>query len=91
MAYTQKDMEGSLFKNEKREKENHPHMQGSCTIDGVKYWISAWTNDGDKGRWQGLKFKRAEEKPKKDIDAANAEAQQISKGRFDDMADDIPF
>lgn len=62
MAYQQKDMEGSLFKNDKREKDSHPHMQGSCTIAGVKYWVSAWTNEGDKGRWQGLKFKRADAK-----------------------------
>ena len=85
MAYQQKEMEGSLFKNEKREKDSHPHMQGSCTIDGVKYWISAWTNDGEKGRWQGLKFKRADDKPQ----AQKAEAKK--PGKFDDMEDDIPF
>lgn len=76
MAYEQKDMEGSLFKNEKREKDSQPQMQGSCTIDGVKYWISAWTNEGkgDKGRWQALKFKRAD-----------ARTAPVSSG-----ADDIP-
>lgn len=86
MAYQQKDMEGSLFKNDKREKDSHPHMQGSCTIDGVKYWISAWTNEGDKGRWQGLKFKRADGKP----DTRGEPQPKRQPGKFDDMPDDIP-
>lgn len=62
MAYQQKDMEGSLFRNAKKEKDSHPSMEGSCTIAGVKYWISAWTNEGENGRWQSLKFKRADAK-----------------------------
>lgn len=88
MAYQQKDMEGSLFKNDKREKDSHPHMQGSCTIDGVKYWISAWTNgwEGGKDRWQGLKFKRADGKP----DTRGEPQQKRQPGKFDDMPDDIP-
>lgn len=87
MAYTQKDMEGSLFKNDKRDKDTHPHMQGSCTIDGVKYWISAWTNGGEGGkdRWQGLKFKRADEK-QEDRTRAPRNSNPV-----DQLDDDIPF
>jgi hypothetical protein len=87
LAYQQKDMEGSLFKNEKRDKDTHPHMQGSCTIEGVKYWISAWTNDGgEKGRWQGLKFKRADEKQ-----VAAPKKGGSSNIAGTDLEDDIPF
>lgn len=89
MAYQQKDMEGSLFKNDKREKDTHPHMQGSCTIDGVKYWISAWTNDGDKGRWQGLKFKRAEAAPQQPREEPRKGGSSRIAGQ--DLEDDIPF
>ena len=63
MAYEQKDNSGSLFKNDKKEKDTHPNATGSCLIDGVEYWISSWTKEGAKGKWQSLAFKRKEEKP----------------------------
>jgi len=63
MAYEMRELSGSLFKNEKKTEEKHPQMQGSCFIDGVEYWISAWTKDGEKGRWQSLAFKRKDAKP----------------------------
>lgn len=57
MAYAQKDNSGTLFKNEKREKDSHPHATGSAMIDGVEYWVSAWTKEGARGRFQSLSFK----------------------------------
>ena len=32
--YEQKDNSGALFKNDKRETENHPHYKGSIRVDG---------------------------------------------------------
>ena len=58
MAYQIRELSGSLFKNEKKTEEKHPQMQGSCLIDGVEYWVSAWTKDAPLGRWQSLAFKR---------------------------------
>ena len=84
MAYEMKELNGSLFKNEKKEKDTHPNATGSCLIDGVEYWISSWTKDGAKGKWQSLAFKRKDEK--------KAEPpQQQKKGSFSEMDDDIPF
>ena len=61
MAFEQKDMSGSLFKNNKREKDTHPNATGSCLIDGVEYWVSAWTKKDKNGDpWQSLAFKRKE-------------------------------
>ena len=62
MAFEHKDNSGSLFKNEKREKDTHPHATGTAVIDGVAYWVSAWTKEGAKGKWQSLAFKRKTEK-----------------------------
>lgn len=81
MAYEIRELSGSLFKNEKKTEEKHPQMQGSCLIDGVEYWISAWTKDGAKGRWQSLAFKRKDAK----IDSKPAPAS------VEQMDDDIPF
>jgi len=63
MAYTQKDNSGSIFKNDKREKDTHPNMTGSAQIDGVDYWVSAWTKQRENGeKWLSLAFKLKEQK-----------------------------
>lgn len=62
MAYEKKDMSGTLFKNDKREKDTHPNATGTAIINGVEYWISAWTKDGAKGKFQSLSFKPKEER-----------------------------
>ena len=50
----QKDMRGVLFKNDcQREGKQDPNCQGSCTIDGRRYWISAWTNTVERGKHEG--------------------------------------
>jgi hypothetical protein len=53
----QKDMSGVLFKNNRRrEGKQDPNLQGSCTIDGRRYWISAWTNTVERGDRRGEKY-----------------------------------
>jgi len=84
MAYEQKDMSGSLFKNQKREKDTHPNATGTAMIDGVEYWVSAWTKyDKNENAWQSLAFKRKE--PKEDV------APKGNNRALADYADDIPF
>ena len=43
---------GALFKNQRKEKETQPDMTGSLDVEGVEYWVSAWTKvpkaGGDK-------------------------------------------
>ena len=78
MAFEQRELSGSLFKNDKKTEDKHPGAKGSATIAGVEYWVSAWTKEGPKGRWQSLSFKRKDEK--KSTTAGLAE-----------MPDDLPF
>ena len=80
MSYEQKDNSGTIFRNEKREKDTHPHGTGTALIGGVEYWISAWTKDGAKGKFQSLAFKPKEAKQAKP-----------TGGAMDDIADDLPF
>lgn len=35
---------GALWKNDRREKDTHPQLQGQATIGGVEFWVSAWTS-----------------------------------------------
>lgn len=85
MAYEQKELSGSLFKNEDREKETHPNLKGSALIGGVEYWISGWIKDTKKGdKWISLAFKR------KDGTGGQKEEPR-RKGTVDDLGSDIPF
>jgi hypothetical protein len=33
---------GSVWKNERKETENHPDFTGSLNVEGVEYWVSGW-------------------------------------------------
>jgi hypothetical protein len=75
---------GSIFKNDKREKDSQPNGKGQCLIGGVEYWVSAWTNDNPKGgKYQQLKFERK--------DAKNERYPAATKPPAADADDDIPF
>lgn len=59
------NLRGVLFKNDKKTEDKHPNMRGQCEIDGVEYWVSAWTKESpQKGRYQTLAFTPKEERPK---------------------------
>jgi hypothetical protein len=87
MAYEMKDNSGSLFKNERREKDTHANAKGTALIDGVEYWVDAWTNEArDGSKYQSLKFKRK--------DAAQTGSygrQEPQQSPADDDSDEIPF
>ena len=58
---TGRDNAGTLSRNRKRENDRQPEFRGSCLIDGVAYWISAWVKEGDDGRFFSLAFTRKEQ------------------------------
>ena len=97
MAYTPKDNTGTLFRNERREKDTHPNAKGTALIDGVEYWVSAWTKSSDKGNFQSLSFQRKEKKDSSVQDYSfpeqTAQPSRQTKANFhDDLdGDSIPF
>jgi hypothetical protein len=54
--YQQKDNNGTLFKNDRKESEKHPDYKGDATINGQPMWISAWIKEGAKGKFMSLAF-----------------------------------
>lgn len=80
--FVQKELSGSMFKNQKKLTENHPNMTGSALIAGVEYYVSAWTKTDKNGnKWQSMSFtKKDQQKTRKQAEKAAA-----------DMDDDLPF
>ena len=59
MAYEHRELSGTLFKNQKRDKDTQPNARGECLIEGQLYEVSAWTKTTKNGdKWQSLAFKK---------------------------------
>lgn len=89
MAYEVRDLSGSIFKNDRKEKESQPDFNGSCRIDGTDYWISMWSKQGRSGNFFSLAFK------KKDGTTARPEQQNETTKAFvasqRNLDDEVPF
>ena len=81
-----RDGSGSLFRNNKRDKDTQPNARGDAMIGGVLYEISAWTKKDKNGNpWQSLAFKPKEARP----DAGPAEVAWGSDRPKDQAASDF--
>ena len=69
MSTKRTDNHGSLSRNKKKEKETQPTHKGSCTIEGVAYWISGYVNEN---RDSGEKYFKLYFEPKKTEAASEA-------------------
>lgn len=84
--YQQKDMSGSLFKNEQKQTDRHPDYSGTATINGVEMFMDAWVKTADTGRkWMSFSFKP------KNQQAAKPAAKQPARQQRDEPSDDIPW
>tara|TARA_B100000214_G_C23913640_1_gene602584 strand:- start:263 stop:505 length:243 start_codon:yes stop_codon:yes gene_type:complete len=64
MAYKHETNRGSLFKNEKKEKENQPDYTGKINVNGTLYNIAGWINQKNDKKYFGLEVSIP--KPKED-------------------------
>jgi hypothetical protein len=81
---------GSVWRNEKKDKDTHPDFTGSLNVAGVEYWVSAWKRkDGASAKAPALSFSV---KPKDDQQAAaQASLKRAGIQNNADINDDIPF
>jgi hypothetical protein len=76
MAFTPKDMTGSIWVNDRKTADNHPDRTGSIMVNGVEYWLNGWL----KKTADGKPFLSLSVKPKTE-----------APGPKPEIADTVPF
>lgn len=88
MSNYDNNLRGVLFKNNKRIKDTQPNMTGSCEIDGVEYWVSAWTKESQSGnKFMSLSFTAKESMENGNASGASKQSAPV----VEEFEDDIPF
>lgn len=86
-----RDNSGAMWKNRRKEKENHPDFTGQVTIGGKDYWLSGWSRESAQGnRYTSLAFKPKLPKPPYTAPKSNAQVgghQDREPGSDDDQGD----
>ena len=95
MSYEQKDNSGSIFVNDRKEKDTHPDRSGTARINGVDYWVSGWLKQDKNGKpYMSMSFKPKDANQLASLrDELNAKSPQApARGHGPDpLGDDIPF
>lgn len=76
---------GTLFKNDKKTTDKHPDLNGSCEVDGKKFYVSAWLKEGKNSgkKFYSLSFKEAVQKEE--------DRSQVVPEKENDKTDDMPW
>ncbi len=93
MASEKRDNSGTLGKNDRKEKEEHPSHTGSAMIDGREYWISAWVKESARGKFFSLAFKPKDKTATKSDEYLRQAARNAPPARTyaEELDDEIPF
>lgn len=88
---------GALFRNNRKTTDKHPDYTGQINVNGVDFWISAWSKQSAKGPLLSLSVTPKDANGVKDeflspTPVKDGESESAKKiGGFDDMDDNIPF
>jgi hypothetical protein len=87
MAYEQKDMTFSAFKNKRKEKKEHADLTGTMLIEGKEYWVNIWKKtDKNKDTWLSGSIR-----PKVKNETKEAPPSRQAQKEAWDESSEIPF
>ena len=84
MSYQEKDQSGSLFKNDRKERDSQPDWTGKAIVNGTPVYVSGWNKDGRIS----LAFKN---RPGNVGSSSKPEDEPQQGGGGSPMDDSIPF
>ena len=89
--YEQRDNTGTIFKNNRKEKDSQPDYTGKALVDGKEKAVSLWVKQGKSGPFFSMSLQEPW-KPAGEADKANGYQKQ-SLNEYPDNSDDsfIPF
>ncbi len=61
----QRENSGILFKNDRKETENHPDYVGTLNVGGTEFYISGWIKQGAKAKFVSLSVKPKNAEPQR--------------------------
>ena len=96
MSYEPKDGDISVFKNRKKEKENHPDYTGKAQINGETWYVSFWIKQKDGGdAFFSGQIQQKKEQSSNAVDPINPEPGQVviqdKVPQSIDDSSDLPF
>lgn len=60
---------GALFKNDRKQQDNHPDYTGSLNVKGEEFWLSAWLKTSKTGqKFMSLSVKPKDDQRQTDVD-----------------------
>ena len=104
--FQHKNLEGSLFVNSYKERDQHPDYTGKLVVEGKTYQVACWKNQTKNGG-DYFKLKLSDDKPRekkpyhsvgdnfkpksKHMSDYEKEQNAYHKAKYGDPEDDIPF
>ena len=70
---------GALFKNDRKQQENHADYQGTINVDGKDYYLNAWVREGKNGKYFSMNVKPKQPRNRDGMDQS------------DPFSDSVPF